>query len=123
MWACVVVTIGVGSGGVAVESGGVAVDYGVGKVLGGALSRKPNSVTPLHIVTHRSARRRRLDVKSWIVGLGVPGRKASLEYDWSLLSSAPLDLARGAVVRGDVRCEVWSKDKKVLRFWFHTAFV
>lgn len=21
------------------------------------------------------------------------------------------------------RCEVWSKDKKLLRFWFHTAFV
>ena len=53
----------------------------------------------------------------------MPGRKPTLEYDWSLLSSAPLDLARGAVVRGDVRCEVWSKDKKVLRFWFHTAFV
>jgi len=66
---------------------------------------------------------RRLDVRSSIVGLGVPGRKPSVEYDFSHLAGGALDLGRGGVVRGDVRCEVWHKDKKLLRFWFHTAFI
>ena len=64
-----------------------------------------------------------LRVKASVVGLGVPGRQPALEYDWSHLQRAPLDLARGGCVRGDVRVEAWHKDKRLLRFWFHTAFV
>ena len=62
-------------------------------------------------------------IRSSIVGLGVPGRKPSLEWDWTGIGNGPLDLLRGGVVRGDVRMELHSKDKRALRFWFHTAFV
>uniref|UniRef100_A0A7S2ICW0 Phosphatidylinositol-3,4,5-trisphosphate 3-phosphatase n=1 Tax=Haptolina brevifila TaxID=156173 RepID=A0A7S2ICW0_9EUKA len=62
-------------------------------------------------------------IKSSTVGLATPGRKPSLEWDWGPIGNGPLDLARGAVVRGDVRIDLHSKDKRVLRFWFHTAFV
>jgi len=66
---------------------------------------------------------RELQIKSQISGLGLKGRAPSLEWDWSQLSKAPLDLPRGGVVRGDIRVEVMQKDKRVFRFWFHSAFV
>jgi len=62
-------------------------------------------------------------VKASIIGLGVPGRKPSLEWDFCNVGNGPLDLPRGAVVRGDIRMELYGKDKRSLRFWFHSAFV
>ena len=62
-------------------------------------------------------------IRPSIVGLGIPGRKPSLEWDFSSLGAAPLDLSRGAYVRGDVKLELYSKEKQALRCWFHTAFI
>ena len=66
---------------------------------------------------------REIGIKASIAGLGIKHRKPSLEWDFSSIGNGPLDLPRGAVVRGDVRIDVYSKEKRALRFWFHTAFV
>jgi len=99
------------------------------------LEPAPKGVTPrdLYFVVTQSGGRcwrgerlndsRELAIKTSIVGLGLPGRKPSLEWDWSGLARAPLDLPKGGVVRGDVRVEVMQKDKRLFRFWFHTAFL
>ena len=62
-------------------------------------------------------------VRSSIGGLGIPGRKPHVEWDFKALSTAPRDLSRGAVVRGDIRFELHAKDKRILRFWVHSAFI
>ena len=57
------------------------------------------------------------------MGLNIPMRKPSIEIDWSVLAKAPETLAQGGVVCGDVRIDVMHNHKRLLRFWFHTAFI
>jgi len=67
---------------------------------------------------------RELGVRGTMVGMGMGAiRKPSIDIDWGVLASAPLDLHRGGVVRGDIRFEVMHKGKRLFRFWFHSAFV
>jgi phosphatidylinositol-3,4,5-trisphosphate 3-phosphatase/dual-specificity protein phosphatase PTEN len=85
-----------------------------------------------HIVITQSGGRcwrgERLDsrdagLRAKIVGKGIPNQSPSIEFDWSPLEGKPLDLHKGGVVRGDVRIEIIHKGKRLLRFWFHTAFI
>ena len=62
---------------------------------------------------------RELGVRATMEGLGIPMRKPSIFFDWSALAKAQNDLARGGVVRGDIRFEVMHKGKRIFRFWFH----